>query len=112
LNKLKGTFAGKGPKGYVRSDARVLEDVCDRLMWHPEIDAGEIEVTVNAGEVTLSGTVEDRHTKRLAEDIVEDVAGVKDVSNRLRVGLTSAVTDVDTRTTKSTLATPQARPLR
>jgi hypothetical protein len=62
-----------------------MEDVCDRLGWHPAIDASEIEVTVTGGEVTLAGTVSDRRAKRLAEDVVEDVSGVKEVHNRLRV---------------------------
>jgi hypothetical protein len=44
-----------------------------------------IEVQVDNGEVTLTGTVDDRRTKRLTEDIAESVYGVKDVHNRLRV---------------------------
>jgi osmotically-inducible protein OsmY len=82
---LKQSFSGRGPKGYSRSDDRIREDVCDRLAWHPHIDASEIEVTVSSGEVTLAGTVHDRRSKRLAEDIVEDILGVKDVSNHIRV---------------------------
>ncbi len=33
----------------------------------------------------LTGTVEDRQAKRLAEDIVERCPGVKDVQNQIRV---------------------------
>jgi hypothetical protein len=80
-----GPFAGRGPKGYQRSDERIREDVNDRLTDHPAIDATEIEVRVTAGEVTLSGTVESRRVKRLAEDIVDSVRGVRDVHNELRV---------------------------
>jgi len=47
--------------------------------------ASEIEVQVSHGEVTLEGTVEDRRTKRLAEDIIEICPGVKQVHNRIRV---------------------------
>lgn len=81
----KRSFSGKGPKGYTRSDDRIREDVSDRLMEHPDIDASEIEVMVSSGEVTLSGKVDRRQAKRLAEDIAEDVLGVKDVSNKIRV---------------------------
>ena len=49
------------------------------------IDAFEIEVRVENGEVTLTGTVEDRHAKRLAEDLAERFSGVTDVHNQLRV---------------------------
>ena len=37
------------------------------------------------GEVTLTGSVPDRHAKRLAEDLAEDVWGVRDVQNQIRV---------------------------
>lgn len=81
----RGRFTGRGPKGYIRSDERIREDVSDRLEQHGEIDASEIEVRVANGEVTLEGTVEDRRTKRLAEDIIETCPGVKQVHNRIRV---------------------------
>lgn len=75
---------GKGPKGYARSDDRIREDVCDCLTDDPMLDAGEIEVQVKNGEVTLSGTVSDRLAKRHAEDMIERVSGVKDVQNNIR----------------------------
>lgn len=75
---------GRGPKGYQRSDNRILEDVCDRLMYS-EVDAGDIEVRVENGEVTLSGAVHDRWDKRRAEDVAEEVSGVRDVHNNIRV---------------------------
>ena len=81
---FRGGFAGKGPRGYVRSDERIREDVSDRLSWDDHVDASDITVTVSAGEVTLEGTVPDRSSKRRAEDIAEDVMGVKDVHNRLK----------------------------
>jgi BON domain-containing protein len=81
----RGRFTGRGPKGYTRSDERIQEDVSDRLEQHGEIDATDIEVRVSNGEVTLEGTVEDRRTKRLAEDIIETCPGVKQVHNRIRV---------------------------
>lgn len=81
----RGRFTGRGPKGYTRSDERIREDVSDRLEQHGEIDATEIEVRVSNGEVTLEGTVEDRWMKRMAEDVVEDCPGVKQVNNRIRV---------------------------
>jgi osmotically-inducible protein OsmY len=79
------SHAGKGPKGWQRSDERIREEVNEALARHPEIDASEIEVRVEKAEVTLTGTVDDRRTKRLAEDIVERVFGVKDVENKVKV---------------------------
>ena len=84
-DEFRGTHAGKGPKGYVRSDERIREDVCERLTRHPEVDASDIEVAVSNGEVTLSGTVSERQLKRVAEDCVEVVSGVRDITNTIRI---------------------------
>ena len=81
----RGRFAGRGPKGWQRSDDRIREDINERLTDHPHIDASEIEVTVQNGEVTLTGTVEERNAKRLAEDVAESVSGVREVHNQIRV---------------------------
>ena len=81
----RGQFAGRGPKGYQRSDDRIREDVCDRLADDPHIDASDIEITVRSGEVTLAGFVRDRADKRHAEDVAEHVSGVREVNNSLRV---------------------------
>ena len=82
---LRGMYRGKGPRNYSRSDERVKEDVNDRLSDDPFVDASDIDVTVTNGEVTLTGTVDHRSTKRRAEDLAESVSGVKNVENRLRV---------------------------
>jgi hypothetical protein len=81
----RGRFAGRGPKGWQRSDERIREDINERLTDHPHIDASEIEVQVQSGEVTLTGTVDERHAKRLAEDIAESVSGVREVHNNIRI---------------------------
>ncbi|MBS3649204.1 BON domain-containing protein [Pseudaminobacter sp. 19-2017] len=76
---------GRGPRNYMRSDDRIREDVNDRLTDDNWVDASDIEVMVSQCEVTLSGLVDDRMTKRRAEDIAEDVSGVRHVQNNLRV---------------------------
>lgn len=83
--KQRGQFAGRGPKGYKRSDDRIREDVNEALTRNPDIDASDIEVKVESGEVTLTGTVDSRQTKRLAEDLAEDCSGVHEVHNQLRI---------------------------
>lgn len=84
-NQMRGEHYGKGPKGYQRSDERIREDVSEKLYEAHDVDAGEIEVQVKNGEVTLTGTVSDRQQKRRAEEIVEQCTGVKDVQNQIRV---------------------------
>jgi hypothetical protein len=83
---IPGPYIGRGPRGYQRSDERIKEDVCECLAQHGLIDASNIEVTVDNGEVTLRGSVEDRQMKRRAEDAVESLSGVRDVHNEIRVG--------------------------
>jgi hypothetical protein len=80
-----GPYAGRGPRGYQRSDERIREDVNEILWEHDQINASDIDVRVQNGELTLEGTVDSRWTKRLAEDVAHEARGVHDVHNRLRV---------------------------
>ena len=82
---IPGPFTGMGPKGYQRSDERIRDDACARLTRHGRLDASDINVEVNNGELTLGGTVRSRRDKRQAEDTVESIPGVTDVHNHLHV---------------------------
>lgn len=120
--RRSGLHAGKGPKGYRRSDERVREEVSEVLRMHSEIDASEIEIDVKEGVVTLSGTVESRQIKRLVEDTVEGISGVSDLKNDLRImatsdsfsknkfsqDLTSSDSESQSRSSKTNLAGRQA----
>jgi hypothetical protein len=79
------SHAGKGPKGYRRSDERIREEVSERMSDHPGLDASELEVDVRDGRVALRGEVDERRFKRLAESCCDDVPGVEDVANEIRV---------------------------
>jgi osmotically-inducible protein OsmY len=79
------TFRGRGPKNFRRSDERIGEDVCERLLQDDRVDASDIEVNVKEAVVILTGSVDDRPSKRRAEDIVESVSGVRDVQNQIWV---------------------------
>lgn len=93
IGGVTGGYAGGGsfdvgpwrPSGKTHHDDRIREDAMARLRMNEDIDANEIEVWVEAGSVTLSGAVENRHMKHIARDIVESVPGVASVHNRLRV---------------------------
>ena len=78
------TSRGKAPRGYQRSDERLREMICERLMEDGSLDASEVEVEVTSGRVTLNGTVDSRMAKYQIEDLVEQI-GVPDVQNNLRV---------------------------
>lgn len=81
---------GHGPAGYTRTDERIQEDASETLTEDWAVDARKIVVAVSSGEITLDGTVPSRDQKRRAEDLVEDLSGVKHVQNNLRVDEGSA----------------------
>lgn len=81
----RGLYTGRGPKGYQRADERIQEDACERLTHHGGVDARGIEVSVKNGEITLEGTIDSRRSKRMAEDALETVTGMKDIHNRLHL---------------------------
>lgn len=71
--------------GWRRADDAIREDVCEALAWDESLDASDIQVVTNDSEVTLTGTVRDRPSKRRAESLAEHVRSVHDVHNRLTI---------------------------
>ncbi len=78
-------YRGRPPRGYERSDERVKEMICERLMEDPSVDVGDVSINVTGGRVTLEGTVHSRRMKYDIEEIVEE-CGAKDVQDNLRIG--------------------------
>jgi hypothetical protein len=79
------SMRGRGPGGYRRSDDMIKDDVSEALYRSSEVDASLIEVFVQRGFVTLKGSVETRHQKKLAESTIENLVGVEDIYNELRI---------------------------
>jgi BON domain len=75
----------RGPRNYVRSDERIRDEICERLVRDPRLEVGEVSIEVKDGTVLLSGTVPERRMKHAVEDVVDDCWGVTDIENRLRV---------------------------
>jgi len=82
---LEPSFRGRGPKNYRRSDDLIADDIHRILTDDDELDATNIDVQVENGEVMLTGAVSNRWAKRHAEDLAAECRGVHDVQNRLRV---------------------------
>lgn len=78
-------FRGRGPKGYRRSDERIREEVCETLAHDPDIDASEIEIDIVDSCIYLKGSVDSKRTKRLAELTIENISGIRDVFNMLKI---------------------------
>lgn len=81
----ESSHRGKGPKNYVRTDARIRELVCERLTDDPHIDARDIEVDVHRGVLTLRGSVPVRRMKHAAEDLAQEYASGGEIHNELKV---------------------------
>ncbi len=75
----------RNPRGYVRSDERIFEDVCEALIRDRDVDTSMLRVAVKDGVVTLQGRVSSRRDKYQVEHLAASARGVKEVENDLRV---------------------------
>lgn len=75
---------GQGPRGYIRPDDRLFEEINERLMDDDLLDARRMKVVVAGAEVTLNGYVDSRQAKRRAGECAESISGVVHVQNNLR----------------------------
>jgi hypothetical protein len=87
---LFGVHFRKGPKGFLRGDTEIAEEISERLARKGDLDASLIEVEVSLGDVTLRGKVHSRAARSVAEAICDSVLGVKDVHNELEILETAA----------------------
>jgi osmotically-inducible protein OsmY len=86
----------------VLSDEDIKKEIVDDLYWDTSIDASKVQVKVDNGQVTLSGTVRSYAELRRAEDAACRITDVIWVNNQLIVMLPPAVTvpdDADIRQT-------------
>lgn len=75
-------------KPILRTDQEIRDDVLQALANDPASDSYEIDVTVDKGTVTLSGSVDSWAEKRLTEKVVKGVKGVKEIANRIDITYT------------------------
>ncbi len=88
---VHGSIEGPGPR--LRFEVADRDDPSARI---PVRYSGQVPDPFREGrEVILTGTVCDRRTKRLAEEIAESARGVKDVDVRIRLTGTAADTSRD-----------------
>lgn len=83
--QIPGPYTGMGPSGYRRSDERIQDQICEIFTRHGKIDARGVEIKVQDGNVTLTGEVNRKLEKYLAEEIASSISGVNEVDNRLKV---------------------------
>jgi osmotically-inducible protein OsmY len=83
LEETEAIQRGKGPTQ--RTDEQIKSTIEEVLSDDPWLDASGIQVSVQQGIAQLSGTVTSRQAKRRAEDLADQVWGVRDVQNTLSI---------------------------
>jgi osmotically-inducible protein OsmY len=73
----------------MKSDSEIEKDVKEELSWNPDLQAGDIAVSVKKGVVALTGFVKSYTNRYEAEMAAKRVAGVVGVANDIEVRLPS-----------------------
>ncbi len=68
-----------------RGDEPIRDEVLDALSEIAAVGDGNVDVEVDEGEVTLSGTVPDRRAQLAAEEAARGVSGVIDVESTIEI---------------------------
>ena len=103
-------YRGVGPKGYRRSDPRLREQVSERLLLDPYLDASDIVVKVAKGKVALSGTVPTERMKSAALAAASRVAvGGVDCQVRVTAVAGAGPSRIPAARAASTSARPRGR---
>jgi len=71
----------------MKTDAQLKIDVTEELRWEPTVTSTDINIVVDKGVVTLSGTVPYYAEKWAAERATQRVEGVKAIAEELEVNL-------------------------
>lgn len=73
------------PSTTEKTDSGVAAAALNALKWSTSVPEENITVSVSKGWVTLEGSVEWNYQREAAEKAVEDLSGVKGVTNRISV---------------------------
>jgi osmotically-inducible protein OsmY len=90
LLEIKGSDSQTVP-----NDKKILAIVENRLFTNQDMDVSEIDVSVDKGNVTVTGTVDAYWKKVLVEEMIAQERGVVGVRNQLAVVPTEVYPDQD-----------------
>ena len=82
--------------GIERSDEQIDQAIVHSLTLHAQIPQDQIQASVQAGQVTLEGTVDWNYQRQLAQSTVESLTGVKGVTNLIQTAIHPIRTDIET----------------
>jgi len=94
INDVDNRLIVRYPQKYaIPTDDGIAENLRNAFRWNSNIDASQIVVSVNAGIVTLTGSVDMYWKKFRAEQIAADMTGVTNVVNELTIVPTRSYSD-------------------
>ncbi|HTN05504.1 BON domain-containing protein [Agriterribacter sp.] len=71
--------------GYRKTDAEIAEAVLNALKWHNAVQEEKIKIKVEDGYVKLEGEVEWDYQRTMAKRAIENLSGVRFVTNLIKV---------------------------
>jgi len=69
----------------VKTDTEIGEAIKNALTWHSAVNEDKIEIKVDSGWVFLDGNVQWDYEKKAAENAIQDLIGIRGVTNRITV---------------------------
>lgn len=84
-------------RGHVRSDSDIAQAIESAFAWHTLIPSDLIQVKVEQGWVTLTGEVNRDYQRRIAEQTVHPITGVRGVTNGVTLKTTSTPSNITER---------------
>ena len=85
VNALADDIQVKLLDGYCRNDGDIAAAAANQIRWSATVPGDAVQTTVRDGWITLEGEVEWWYQKNDAEKAVENVMGVKGVSNQISI---------------------------
>jgi osmotically-inducible protein OsmY len=79
-----------------KTDSEIQQAVLTELQWDTRVEETDVGVEVDAGVVTLTGTVSSWAKKMAAQEAAHRVAGVLDVANDIQVKIPGSAGRTDT----------------
>jgi osmotically-inducible protein OsmY len=70
---------------FVRTDGDIATTAANQIKWITSIPSGKVQLTVSDGWITLDGELEWWFEKNEAERAVQSLAGVKGVTNEIKI---------------------------
>lgn len=77
-----------------RNDTEIAQAILNALKWHSAVQEDKIKMKVEDGWVTLEGNVEWEFQKNAAKNAIENLFGVRGITNLIKVTPTIAANDI------------------